>query len=173
MVHACARGKVISCVRLSICLSVGTKNASSPDPDHFAKHLQTVQNVEKLPCLFQVTSMRFGRAHLKADVFSFLVTVQPQHKVIHTSPLLSIWSPWQQKVTIQIRIQTLAILVHCITEVWCTHDTSLWSTRHWSTRHTSLWRKLQILRSGRASFFMVSASYSSTWEQTHGRRFNT
>ena len=36
-----------------VCPSVGTKNASSPDPGRSisAKHLQTVQNIEKLPCL--------------------------------------------------------------------------------------------------------------------------
>ena len=39
-------------VRLSL-LSVGTKNARSPDPGRSinAKYLQTVQNVTKLPCL--------------------------------------------------------------------------------------------------------------------------
>ena len=40
-------------VCLSVGLSVGTKNASSPGPGRSisAKYIQTVQNVEKLPCL--------------------------------------------------------------------------------------------------------------------------
>ena len=64
---------MISCVHLSflssVCLFVGTKSASSPDPGCSVsdKYLQTVQNIEKLPCcnLFEI-NISYGFGNIKA-----------------------------------------------------------------------------------------------------------
>ena len=64
---------MISCVHLSLLLSVcpfvGTKSASSPDPGCSVsdKYLQTVQNIEKLPCcnLFEI-NISYGFGNIKA-----------------------------------------------------------------------------------------------------------